>query len=252
MKRNKKTLPESEILAILRAADEIIGQGGRTLLVKILKGSREKKVLELELDKCPVYGYFYSESKDEVLSKVDWMINFGFLDIQYSGKLPMIFFTDRGWRLESNQRADELLSEWDQWLAEGIQYPDMNYLKDRNREMIFLFLEKIKETGDSRYIPYLEAWRKNDYKKVKAEIRNTIEALKSDDEIDLQTIQERNEYNKELLKISVPQDLLIKCWECGERFTFTIGEQKFYKERGLSQPKRCEDCRIKATYGDFI
>lgn len=252
MEENITQLSDSDILAILRAADEIIGQGGRTLLVKILKGSREKKVLELELDKCPVYGHFNSESKDEVLSKVNWMIDSDFLDIQYSGKLPMIFFTDRGWRLESNQRADEFLSEWDQWLAEGRQYPDMNYLKDRNREMILLFLEKIKETGDRKYIPYLEAWRKIDYKKVKAQIRDTIEALKSDDEIDLQTIQKRNGYNKELLKGSAPKDLLIKCWKCGERFTFTIGEQKFYKERDLSQPNRCEDCRMNATYGDFI
>lgn len=48
-------LSKDEKLAILRAADELIGAGGRSLLAKILKGSREKKVLELELDKTPVY-----------------------------------------------------------------------------------------------------------------------------------------------------------------------------------------------------
>ncbi|WP_050900463.1 hypothetical protein [Paenibacillus elgii] len=36
-------LTNEEIRAVLRAADEIIGQGGRTLLAKILKGSRDKK-----------------------------------------------------------------------------------------------------------------------------------------------------------------------------------------------------------------
>ncbi|MEW9674633.1 hypothetical protein ABRT01_00335 [Lentibacillus sp. L22] len=50
METATQSLPEHEILAILRAADEIIAQGGRTLLAKILKGSREKKVLALELD----------------------------------------------------------------------------------------------------------------------------------------------------------------------------------------------------------
>lgn len=45
MKANTNQLSEADILTILRAADEIIGEGGRTLLAKILKGSREKKVL---------------------------------------------------------------------------------------------------------------------------------------------------------------------------------------------------------------
>jgi hypothetical protein len=35
-------LQPDEISAILRAADELIGKGGRTLLSKILKGSKEK------------------------------------------------------------------------------------------------------------------------------------------------------------------------------------------------------------------
>lgn len=43
MKINRNTLTVDKKLAILRAADEIIGQGGRTILAKILKGSRDKK-----------------------------------------------------------------------------------------------------------------------------------------------------------------------------------------------------------------
>jgi hypothetical protein len=43
---------------ILRAADELIATGGRSMLAKILKGSQDKKVLEHELDQCPVYGYY--------------------------------------------------------------------------------------------------------------------------------------------------------------------------------------------------
>ncbi|WP_268746987.1 zinc-ribbon domain containing protein [Priestia flexa] len=39
-----------------------------------------------------------------------------------------------------------------------------------------------------------------------------------------------------------PHDLLLKCWVCGERFTFTTGEQQFYKKKGLSYPKRCKKC----------
>lgn len=252
MKSDIIQLPEEDIRAILRAADEIIASGGRTLLAKILKGSREKKVLALELDRCPVYGIFHSEKLEQVMKKIDWMIDFDFLDIEYDGKLPMIVFTDRGWQIESDQRADELLREWDGWLEQDRSIPDMYYLKDRNRSMIFLFLEKVRETGDKKYIPYLEAWEEIDYKKVKARIREIMKALKSNESIDRTTVQTRKDSIQEALKGSAPQDLLLKCWECSERFTFTVGEQQFYKQKGFVYPKRCEACREKQRYGDFF
>ena len=49
-------LPSEEIRIILRGADDLIMSGGRTLLARILKGSREKKILELEFDHSPAYG----------------------------------------------------------------------------------------------------------------------------------------------------------------------------------------------------
>jgi len=56
------SLPQAEIVAILRGADDLIMRGGRALLAKLLKGSRAKRVLELGLDKSPVYGYFMTLS----------------------------------------------------------------------------------------------------------------------------------------------------------------------------------------------
>lgn len=38
-------------------------------------------------------------------------------------------------------------------------------------------------------------------------------------------------------------DQRIECVDCGRVFTWTEGEQQFYRERGLSPPKRCPDCR---------
>ncbi len=246
-----KQLSEAEIRAILRAADEIIAQGGRTLLAKILKGSREKKILELGLDSCPTYGWFHSNKVDEIKLKIDWMIDYDFLDIKYSGKLPMIIFTERGWEIERDQRIEEFLEEWNQWLTDNIENPDMSYLKDRNRKMIFLLLDRIKETGNRNYIPYLKEWAKVDYKKVRAEIQSTIKVLESNEPIDQQSVSERKESIQEALKGLAPQDLLLKCWECGDRFTFTIGEQQFYKQKGFVHPKRCESCRGK-KYLDFM
>ena len=49
------------------------------------------------------------------------------------------------------------------------------------------------------------------------------------------------------------EDKTIKCVDCGEEFLFTIGEQEFYREHGLTNfPTRCRRCREarKANRGD--
>ncbi|MFD1067473.1 RQC-minor-1 family DNA-binding protein [Oceanobacillus locisalsi] len=247
-----KRLSEADILAILRGADELIAQGGRSLLAKILKGSREKKVLELGLDDCPVYGCFKGVKLEEVLEKIDWMFDHDFLDIEYSGKLPMIVFTERGWYIERDKRADEFLREWDKWIAEDRSAPDMTYLKDRNRKMIFLILEKARESQNKQYIPYLEAWKQIDYRKVRERITSVIQSLETGETPDFQAIQEREVMLKEALQGDAPQDLYIKCWECGNRFLFSIGEQQFYRKMGFHDPKRCPECRMEREMSDFL
>ncbi|UOQ49827.1 hypothetical protein MUN88_07065 [Gracilibacillus caseinilyticus] len=109
----------------------------------------------------------------------------------------MIFYTERGWIIERDQRVDEFLSEWQEWIKQGTLDVDMTYLKGRNREMLLLMLEKVQESGNKAYIPYLKLWKQIDYKKVKAAIQETIEALENQDPIDEEAIQERNnEINK--------------------------------------------------------
>lgn len=39
--------------------------------------------------------------------------------------------------------------------------------------------------------------------------------------------------------------MALVCIDCGEDFEFTIGEKKFYKEKGFSPPRRCKNCRYK-------
>jgi hypothetical protein len=39
------------------------------------------------------------------------------------------------------------------------------------------------------------------------------------------------------------EDKLLHCADCGQPFTFSVGEQQFYQERGMSEPKRCKECR---------
>ena len=38
------------------------------------------------------------------------------------------------------------------------------------------------------------------------------------------------------------------CTDCQSTFLFEIGEQRFYKMRGLTPPKRCPSCRAKRKY----
>ena len=39
------------------------------------------------------------------------------------------------------------------------------------------------------------------------------------------------------------KDKQLTCKICGDSFVFAIGEQMFYKDRGLAEPRRCPDCR---------
>ena len=171
-----KELPEAELNAVLRGADEIIGRGGRTLLTRILRGSRIKKVLEYELNQSPVYGYFHNLSDHDTLARIDWAILHGYLRIEYNHRLPVLVFTQKGWEIERNNYANELLEGFDEILRDGPPYP-MEYLKDRDRGMILLLLDKTGATGDPRYIPLLEAWRNVDYQKVRRRIGQVIHQL---------------------------------------------------------------------------
>ena len=44
-------------------------------------------------------------------------------------------------------------------------------------------------------------------------------------------------------KIKGMSDQTLTCRDCGQAFTFTEGEQAFYRERGYTEPQRCPSCR---------
>ncbi|MCR4441233.1 MAG: RQC-minor-1 family DNA-binding protein [Peptococcaceae bacterium] len=171
-----KDLTDEEIRAILRAADELIAIGGRSMLAKILKGSKDKKVLEHGLHQCPAYGYYQALTLQEITNRIDWLIKKDYLEIEYRDRLPMLVFSERGWEIERETHAEELLQKLTK-LLEGKDYGFTQDLKDRNRGMILLLLEKIRQTGNARFIPLLKAWKEIEYKKVQAEIQRVIDYL---------------------------------------------------------------------------
>ncbi len=41
------------------------------------------------------------------------------------------------------------------------------------------------------------------------------------------------------------QDKQLTCIDCGVSFTFTRGEQYYYASKGLVEPRRCPECRLR-------
>ncbi|MGA2639422.1 MAG: RQC-minor-1 family DNA-binding protein [Spirochaetia bacterium] len=170
-------LPHANLVAILRAADQLIMSGGRTLLSRILKGSRERKVLELKLDSSPSYGLYREMSYEDILKRIDWVIQKGYLAIEYSGRLPLLVFTPAGWEIERDTYSTELLQIL-KGISEGpIYQSNVLFLKGKNRSLILMLLDKIEASKDALYIPVLEQWKQIDYKKVRQRIEEVIQSL---------------------------------------------------------------------------
>ena len=169
-------LTNDEIKAILRAADGLIATGGRSMLSKVLKGSKDKKVLEYGLEKNPVYGFFSNLTIPEITQRIDWAIMNDYLRIEYSDRLPVIVFSEKGWEIERETYAEELLQKLTK-LLDGYDYSFVGELKDRNRGMILLLIEKIRKTNNPDFIPLLKAWQEIDYKKVQSALQEAIDYL---------------------------------------------------------------------------
>lgn len=172
-----RSLPEAEIRAILRGADDLVMRGGRSLLVKILKGSRSKDVLGRSLDRSLVYGHLHHLTTLDVWACVDWVILHGYLALEYDHRLPLLVYTAKGWAIERETYADELFLKLKKALTAGPEAADMSEFKDKNREVIWLLLDKLAASGERRFIPLLLAWEQIDYKKVRQRIRQVIERL---------------------------------------------------------------------------
>lgn len=81
------------------------------MLAKILKGSKNKKIFEHGFDRCPVYGYYRELTLQEITSRIDWMIKNNYLKIDYLNQLPVLIFSEKGWDIERETYAGELLQK---------------------------------------------------------------------------------------------------------------------------------------------
>ncbi len=164
-----KDLPQEDIQMILRGADELISTGGRSMLAKMLKGSKDKKIFEYKLNECPAYGYYQDMKLDDISKCIDWMIKEDYLRIEYDYRLPLLVFSEKGWQIEKETFAQELY----QRMCLDVEEKKARVIfemKEVNRQVVMCVLDKIEKDGTKEFLPYLEAWKMLEVKKVAARI----------------------------------------------------------------------------------
>lgn len=164
-----KDLPQEDIRMILRGADELISTGGRSMLAKILKGSKDKTIFKYKLNECPAYGYYQDMKLDDISKCIDWMIKEDYLRIEYDYRLPLLVFSEKGWQIEKETFAQELY----QRMCLNVEEKKARVIfemKEVNRQVVMCVLDKIEKDGTEEFLLYLEAWKMLEVKKVAARI----------------------------------------------------------------------------------
>ena len=172
-----KDLPQEDIRMILRGADELISTGGRSMLAKILKGSKDKKIFEYKLNECPAYGYYHDLKLADIMHYIDWMIDEDYLRIKYDGRLPLLVFSDEGWEIEKETFAKELYQQFCLDVKENNPRVIHKLIKV-NRKVILRILDIIEEEGNKEFIPCLEAYKKIETKRIGRRIIEVEKTIK--------------------------------------------------------------------------
>ena len=173
-----RDLPMEDIRVILRAADELISTGGRSMLAKILKGSKDKKILEYKLNECPAYGYYHDMKLDDISKCIDWMIKKDYLRIKYDYRLPLLVFSEKGCEIEKETFEEELYQRFCLDIKEKNARVIFE-MKDVNRQVVMLVLDKIEKDGTEVFFTCLEAWRLLEVKKVAVRIAEVEKTIKN-------------------------------------------------------------------------
>ncbi|MCH7834289.1 MAG: RQC domain protein [Proteobacteria bacterium] len=175
--RGVQQLSDAEICVMLRGADELVGSGGRTLLAKVLKGSKQKVIFDKELQQSPVYGALGELSIADITARIDWLIIHRYLAIEYDYRLPLLVYTSLGWAIERETYADELLARLDRCMEDDNADHDLSWLTEKNPRVLELVLERIAESGNRKYLPALARWRKLSSKRFGRRIGQAVRAL---------------------------------------------------------------------------
>jgi ATP-dependent DNA helicase RecQ len=106
------TLDAQMILSCVKRMDE---RFGKTMVAQVLKGSQNKRIIELRLDKLSTYGLMSKEPTKEIANKIDYMIAEGYLALT-EGQYPVVILQEKAyfvltgkekvWKKESRKVVD--------------------------------------------------------------------------------------------------------------------------------------------------
>jgi hypothetical protein len=164
------TLSREEVALVLRAAEDLITTGGRTLLVKVLRGSKAQDIRP-EHRKNPAYSVWKDLSQKEVSHRVDWSIKNAFLGLEYFGKLPLLVYLPKGLAIE----CQTIAAEWFQIAVANGFDALRGHVSSAPLSTAMAMLDQVAEHGKEIGLPILNAWEKVATKRVRKRI-NSIRA----------------------------------------------------------------------------
>ncbi|WP_275297878.1 DNA helicase RecQ [Clostridium sp. YIM B02551] len=90
-----KTLDAQKVLSCIYRMRRSFGA---TVIIDVLRGSNNKKILDLEFNKLSTYGIMKNYSKDELKNFINTLISHGFID-SVEGTYPVIKLNDKSFRV---------------------------------------------------------------------------------------------------------------------------------------------------------
>ena len=98
-RRTDITVQAQKILSgVARVERRFPGSLGTTLIVRMLHGSKEQRVMQLGLDDFSTYGIMRDTDRMKIREYIDVLVEQGYL-VQTSGSFPVLQTTDRAWEV---------------------------------------------------------------------------------------------------------------------------------------------------------
>ena len=175
------SLTDEELALVLHAADQIVHLGGRSMLVRLLKGSRDKKALEHGLDAYEMYGCLAHLTTTQVERYVDWTIEQGYLEVYYDKYLPFLAFTPKGWERERPVAERALFDQFCQDVQSG-QLAMAERMEHIKNEVALDVIDMIGRECAPSCIPHLQAWSDVASKRIKKRIAHAMRDIEERDQ----------------------------------------------------------------------
>lgn len=178
-----RELSDADRRALFGVADvAVVASAGRTTMAMVLRGSRAEKVRRLGFEGCRGHGHFAGMNGDEVLARIDTVIQEGALAIEWNREgMPLLRYTEAGLEEAVGYAADEWLEELRAVVGRGAEgVGGLSFLKDvgsRNTRTALVLAERTAEAATPEWLPLLRAWREREVKRVRAVLAPVIERL---------------------------------------------------------------------------